>query len=146
MRPEPGSADGVPAVPQAPGKSAGIEVLISTLLRTGVLTSVFFIAAGTLISFVHHPEYLRSAEELRRLTQPGAAFPRTLRQVYDGLVDFRGQAFVMLGLFLLIATPVARVAVSILIFLVERDRIFAVLTTVVLGLLLLSFVLGRVEG
>ncbi len=123
-----------------------IELLISTLLRTGVLTSIAIIAAGTIISFVHHPSYLRSVEEVRRLTQPGAAFPRTLRQVYDGLFDFRGQAFVALGLVLLIATPVARVAVSVLIFIAERDRIFTLVTSIVLALLLLSFVLGRVAG
>jgi uncharacterized membrane protein len=52
----------------------------------------------------------------------------------------------VLGLLLLIATPVMRVAVSVLIFVHQRDWTFVVITSVVLVLLVLSFVLGRVEG
>lgn len=47
--------------------------------------------------------------------------------------------------FLLIATPVVRVAVSFLLFLAERDWLYARLTMMVLLLLLASFMLGKVE-
>ena len=111
-----------------------------------MLTSLAVIAAGTLLSFIHHPNYLWSPEEVRRLTRPGAAFPRTLRQVYEGTLDLRGQAIVMIGLFLLITTPVLRVAVSVVTFAFRRERTFTLVTTVVLALLLLSFALGRDGG
>jgi uncharacterized membrane protein len=52
----------------------------------------------------------------------------------------------MAGLLLLLATPVLRVAVSILAFIYEKDGIFVMITSIVLALLLLSFVLGRVTG
>jgi uncharacterized membrane protein len=123
-----------------------VELLISTLLRVGVTVSLVIIVAGTLLSFAHHPGYVSSASELARLTTPGAAFPHTLEQVRAGLRQGRGQAVVVVGLLLLIATPVARVAVSILGFLYQRDRAFALITLAVLVLLLLSFWLGRVEG
>jgi len=48
--------------------------------------------------------------------------------------------------FWLIATPVMRVAVSILVFVYENDRIFILITCVVLALLLLSFLLGERRG
>ena len=86
------------------------------------------------------------AAELRRLTSPGAAFPRTMGEVIAGVREMRGQAIVVVGLLLLIATPVMRVAVSIVAFAVERDWVFATITGVVLGLLLLSFFIGKVEG
>jgi len=57
----------------------------------------------------------------------------------------RGQAIVTLGLLLLIATPIARVAFSVAAFIVERDRVYVVITIVVLALLLLSLLFG-VEG
>ena len=47
------------------------------------------------------------------------------------------------GLLLLILTPVVRVAVSILAFRAQRDRTYVLITSAVLVLLLLSFVLGR---
>lgn len=122
------------------------ELLISSILRIGVATSLVIIVSGTLVSFVHHPDYASAPSELQRLTQPGAAFPHTLAEVVDGIAKLRGQAIVVVGLLVLLATPVARVAVSILAFMYQRDRIFVILTTTVLFLLLLSFVLGRVEG
>jgi len=117
-------------------------VLLSNVLRGGVLASLGVILAGTLITFIRHPEYVSSPQELGRLTQAGAAFPTTLRDVIAGLAELRGQAIVVLGLLILIATPVARVAVSILLFLEERDRTYAAITSIVLLLLILGFVVG----
>lgn len=122
-----------------------VELLISNLLRIGVVASLFVIVFGTALSFVHHPEYLRSKQELARLTRPGAAFPQTPRQVWAGLRAMEGRAFVVLGLLLLVATPVMRVAVSVFAFVYERDAAFVIITAVVLTLLVVSFFLGRVE-
>ena len=127
-------------------RARSVELLISNLLRVGVGLSLLIVAVGTVISFVHHPDYLTQPPALQRLTTPGAAFPHTLHDVLIGVRDFRGQAIVMVGLMLLIATPVARVAVSILGFLYEHDRRYVIITAVVLALLLLSFVLGKAEG
>jgi uncharacterized membrane protein len=123
-----------------------VELLISNLLRFGVATSLVIIVAGTLLSFVHHPDYVAAPAELKRLAQPGAAFPHTVAEVRVGVANLRGQAIVVVGLLVLLATPVARVAVSIFAFLYQGDRAFVVLTTTVLLLLLLSFVLGRVAS
>jgi uncharacterized membrane protein len=121
-----------------------VEIVISRLLRAGVLISLSTVAAGLLLMFVHHPSYLRSIIDLQRLTSPGAAFPHTLREVSSGLLAMRGQAVVVLGLLLLIATPIMRVAVSIAGFVLQRDRAFVVITSAVLAVLLVSFLLGKV--
>ena len=123
-----------------------VEQLISSLLRTGVLVSLTLVVIGTFFSFLHHPGYTSSAVELRRLTRPGAAFPHTLPAVWQGLREFRGQAVIAVGLLVLIATPVLRVAVSILAFWHEGDRKFVLITSVVLALLLASFLLGKEGG
>ena len=122
-----------------------VELLISNLLRIGVTVSLVLMVIGTIISFTRHPEYLSSAEELQRLTQPGADFPHTVPEVGAGVHDLRGRAIATLGLLLLIATPVLRVAVSIFAFIYQGDRVFTLITAAVLCLLLLSFVLGTVE-
>jgi len=122
-----------------------VELVISQVLLVGVVASLVIIVAGTVATFWHHPSYLSSAAELSRLTAPGAAFPHTWHDVATGLRDLRGQAVVTAGLLLLIATPVLRVAISILGFIYQRDRVFTAITTIVLALLLLSFVLGKVE-
>ncbi len=122
-----------------------IELIISRLLRGGVIVSMTTILVGMVLMFVHHPEYLKSAADLQRLTKPGAAFPHSMLDVADGVMAAHGQAVVALGLLLLIATPIMRVAVAIVAFALERDRAFALISTVVLLVLLLSFLLGKAE-
>jgi uncharacterized membrane protein len=122
-----------------------LEEAISTLLRAGIAISLTLIVAGTCVSFAHHPDYVGSTEALARLTRPGMA-PHDLADVMAGLAAFRGQAMVMLGMLILMATPVARVAVSLLVFARRRDPAFTLLTTAVLLLLFLSLALGRAGG
>jgi len=123
-----------------------VELAISALLRVGVLTSLLVVLVGTVVTFVHHPHYLTSRHDLGSLTKPGAEFPHSIQSLISGLERGQGRAIVMAGLLLLIATPVLRVAVSVLAFVYQRDRVFVVITTVVLAVLLTSFVLGRGGG
>ncbi|HEY7118445.1 MAG TPA: DUF1634 domain-containing protein [Tepidisphaeraceae bacterium] len=127
-------------------KARRVELLISNLLRVGVIVSLFVIVFGTTLSFRHHRDYLSSPRELQHLTHPGTAFPHTFGEVFRGVRAMQGRAIVVLGLMLLIATPVLRVAVSIFAFVYERDLVFVLITGLVLGLLILSSILGRVEG
>ncbi len=121
-----------------------MDLLISGLLRGGVLTSLALVVAGLGLMFFHHPSYLRSAEELRRLTSPGAAFPSSFAEATAGFRAFRGQAVIAVGLLVLILTPILRVTLSIVLFALERDRAFVVITLAVLTILLGSFFLGKV--
>ncbi len=121
------------------------ELLISRMLLSGVVISMATVLLGLLLMFVHHPDYLKSAADLQRLTAPGAAFPNTLGDIARGVVTGRGQAVVAVGLLLLIAAPILRVAVSMLAFALQRDRTYAAISAVVLVILLISFLLGKVE-
>jgi uncharacterized membrane protein len=134
-----------PNLADADARVRKVELVISTLLRTGVVTSVAVILAGLAISFVHHPDYLYNPAEMQRLTRPGAAFPHTLADVAAGCAALRGQAIIAVGLLVLLITPVLRVAVSIFAFIYQRDGLFTLITSIVLVLLLFSFALGRVE-
>ena len=119
-----------------------MENLISHVLRLGVVVSLLVIVTGTVVSFIHHPGYLWSHEELGRLTSPDGFSMPSLHAVLASILAGRGQAIVMLGLLLLIATPVLRVAVSIVVFLIQKDMVFAWITMFVLTLLVLSFFVG----
>jgi uncharacterized membrane protein YfcA/uncharacterized membrane protein len=88
---------------------------------------------------------LESFEPNKFAPQKLQSFPQTFSQVGAGLLVLRPQAIITLGLLLLIATPVVRVAVSILVFLYERDRRFVAITLLVLLILLFSiFYVGNV--
>lgn len=119
-----------------------VEQIIARLLRWGVLVSLCLMLAGTLVSFFHSHRYGNTHEDLAVLLEKGGDFSRSLRWLVDGLRALRGQALIVLGLGLLIFTPILRVAVSIVAFIVERDKTFVLITSVVMALLVLSFMLG----
>ncbi|HEX7829559.1 MAG TPA: DUF1634 domain-containing protein [Thermoanaerobaculia bacterium] len=122
-----------------------VDVAISNLLRAGVIISMAVVVIGLVFTFVHHPQYVRSTSDLGRLTDADVLYPHRLRDVADQIGHGRGQAIVMLGLLMLIATPVARVAFSIVAFALERDRLYVTITSVVLALLIVSFLVGAAE-
>ena len=128
-----------------PGVMLRIERIIRWLLLGGVAISMATALLGLALMILHHPEYLRSAVDLQRLTAPGVAFPHTLADVARGIAEGRGEAIVALGLLLLIATPILRVAVSLVGFALQRDRVFTALSAFVLLVLAISFLLGKVE-
>lgn len=123
-----------------------VELFISWLLRTGVMISLTLLVAGVSVMFRHHPLYRSSHTELAALTSARGVYPHTVSAVLQSAREGRGQGIAMLGLLLLIATPVFRVAVSVVLFARERDLLFVALTTTVLALLILSFVLGAAGG
>jgi uncharacterized membrane protein len=129
--------------PVADDELRAIESLVSYLLRGGVAISSILVLFGTIVSYVHHPDYVKSHLALKQLTEPREPLLHNLHEVAAAIVDFRGQAIVMAGLLILIATPICRVATLIMAFLYRGDRLFALLGTIVLCLLLLSFVLGK---
>ncbi|HLZ71410.1 MAG TPA: DUF1634 domain-containing protein [Dehalococcoidia bacterium] len=140
-----------PPVLRPPGDSA-VELIISWLLRIGVWSSIAIILFGfALLVGQDHAALLRAhkggLEGLLKDGLPGEPLPAAS---YGGVLDSvrRGQAFgvISLGLLVLLFTPVMRVAISIVAFAVERDRLYALLTSVVLLLLLAGIVLGKAGG
>jgi uncharacterized membrane protein len=119
-----------------------VDTAISRLLRGGVMLSIAVVLAGVALTFVHHPNYINSIGALGGLTAARQEFPNTIAAVLRQSREGKGEAVVMLGLLLLIATPVARVALSIGIFAIERDRLYAMITAAVLLLLIASFLIG----
>ncbi|HEY7296198.1 MAG TPA: DUF1634 domain-containing protein [Dehalococcoidia bacterium] len=129
-----------------------VELIISWLLRIGVWSSVAIMVFGfAMLIAQDHAALLRAhtggLEGLLKGDLPGEPHPAT---TYAGVLDSvrRGQAFgvISLGLLVLLITPVLRVAVSIVAFLIERDWLYTVITTAVLLLLLTGILLGRAGG
>ncbi|MCE5328464.1 MAG: DUF1634 domain-containing protein [Planctomycetaceae bacterium] len=119
-----------------------VEIFLSYLLRTGVALSMMLVLTGVVLLFVRHPDDLSQARNLPGLVAPGAEFPHTVGQVIRQFDGVSGRAVASLGLLVLIATPVLRVAVSVVAFALERDWTYVALTMLVLILLLLSFRVG----
>ncbi len=107
---------------------------IGWILQGGVLISALVIIIGLLLLPTQPGGF-----SLERLLK----FPQTLPEVGASLLALRPQGIIALGLLLLIATPVLRVAVSVVTFAIEKDRKYVVITLIVLAILVFSiFYLG----
>ena len=111
-----------------------VEQFIGNLLRTGVVAAAVVGVAGGALYLAHH-----GFEPVDYRAFRGA--PQELRAVGGiaaGALSLRSMAIVQLGLLLLIVTPIARVTCALGAFILQRDRAYVVITTIVLALLLLS--------
>ncbi len=111
-----------------------METALSHLLRGGVLLSAIVVVFGASIYLWRHGH---SAVEFGVFRGEPAEL-RSMRGIVRGALQFRGRGIIQLGLLLLIATPVARVAFSVLGFARERDRLYVVFTLIVLAVLVYS--------
>jgi uncharacterized membrane protein len=122
-----------------------IEESLGHVLRIGVGISIVFLVGGVLVMLLHHPDYMTDKGALAQLKTPGSAAPQGLGTLIADLGRFRGRAIMTVGLLVLIATPVLRVAASIGAFLIRRDWRFVFITTSVFLVIVLSAFLGRVR-
>jgi len=115
-----------------------VERLIGSLLRVGLMMATAVVVVGALIYLHRHgheaPHY--------RIFRGEPADLRSIGGVLRDSMDERGRGLIQLGLVLLLATPVARVAFSVVAFALQRDRFYVMVTLVVLAVLLYSIVGG----
>src|SRR3954449_8427624 len=122
-----------PAQPPAGSRwdDDAIEHLLARLLPAGVLLSPVLVVAGGIVFLLHHgtspPQYIRFAGEPAELSN--------VRGIVHSASRGDGRGLIQLGLLVLIATPVLRVAGSLLAFVALKDRSYVVLPSVVLLLL-----------
>ena len=122
----------MPPSPVVPDKR--VESKIGNLLRFGVLLSAGLIAIGAALYLWRHgqssPVYHVFRDDLPEL--------RTVGGIFRSAYGLSGRGVIQLGLLALIATPVARVVLSIWGFAVMRDRTYVVIASLVLATLLYS--------
>jgi uncharacterized membrane protein len=115
-----------------------IEYIMGMLLAVGVLVSGLVVLFGGIIYLYQH-EYITSNYNIF------IGEPERLRNLYDitkGAFQLRGRELIQFGLVLLIATPVARVIFAVIGFYLEKDRLYTIISAIVLIVLLLSLLAG----
>jgi uncharacterized membrane protein len=119
-----------------------IEKMISALLRIGVLVSGSVVVIGGIYYLLRHGREVESYH----VFHGAAASDRIVPQIVGGAISLRARSVIQLGLLLLIATPILRVAFSLIGFSIERDRAYVFITSIVLAVLLYSLVSGALQG
>lgn len=115
-----------------------MEQIIGTLLISGVIVAALIVLVGGVLYLIRYgatlPDYTVFRGEPAEL--------RSLFGIVGGGLSFQIRSVIQLGLLLLIATPVARVAFSILAFALQRDRTYVIVTLIVFAVLMYSLIGG----
>jgi uncharacterized membrane protein len=113
-----------------------LETIIGRLLQTGVLMAAATVLSGGILYLVrHHSE----PAHFHNFVAGGPAI-RTLAGIVQSAAHLNGEGLIQIGLVLLILTPVARVAMAVVGFFMERDRMYGVVSLIVLFILALSLI------
>ena len=112
--------------------------IIGGLLRLGVIVAAVLVLLGGTLYVAEHgstiPDY--------RAFHGEPAYLRGVPGILSAARALDGPGLIQLGLLVLLATPVARVVLSVLAFALQRDRTYVVVTSIVLAVLLYSLAAG----
>jgi uncharacterized membrane protein len=112
-----------------------VDQVLGNLLRAGVVIAASVVIVGGAIYLARHGSELADHREF--LGEPEEL--RTPAGIVRAALAGRGRGVIALGLLLLIATPVARVAMAAYAFAREHDWLYFAIATFVLVVLLVSF-------
>jgi uncharacterized membrane protein len=113
-----------------------VDIIIGSLLRWGVGLAASVVAIGGIWYLIQYGSMSPSYHVFRGEPQD----LRSMRGIVGAGRGFGCLEVIQLGLVLLIATPVARVAFSIVAFYLQHDRAYVAITLIVFGVLLYSLV------
>ena len=116
-----------------------MEQIVGRLLQVGVLVAAAVVLIGAVALLVQHGHQPADF----RVFRGASSGLRSVDDIVRAAVSLDSRAIVQLGLVLLIATPVARVALTLVAFVVQRDRLYVAITALVLALLLYGLIWGR---
>lgn len=115
-----------------------VQRFVGRTLQLGVFLAAFVVLLGALAVLAQHG----GAAADYRTFHPGSESLRSVTGILRAAIALDSRAIVQLGLVLLIATPVARVALTFVAFLVQRDGLYVLVTAIVLALLLYGVIAG----
>lgn len=122
-----------------------MELVIGKLLRYGVITACTITVLGGIIYLFQHQGTIPDYKAI-----PGhhdefigvAAYLRDISTIFPRMFRFDGAAIVQFGVIVLIATPVLRVLFSLIAFYIERDKLYVVISAIVLVIILCNMIFG----
>ncbi len=130
--------DSSPLPIRTPGADERMDELMGVLLRTGVVLAAVIVVIGGAVFLTRHAVPVTNYH----VFQGEPSELRNVPGIFREALALRGRGLIQLGLLVLIATPIARVAFSFFAFLYERDWTYVAVTLFVLAVLLYGLLSG----
>ncbi len=118
-----------------------IEKAISYSLITGVIISSGLIILGLAFIFAQGGAGPYGFAQISSFTSAVNSKTFGVNEVFSGLSAFNGISYIYLGIMVLIVTPIMRVILLIFQFLYERNRLYFIISVIVLFNMLFALLL-----
>jgi uncharacterized membrane protein len=115
------------------------QTIIGNLLRYGVWTSLSVAFIGGIVYLVGHSADI---EDYSVFHENDRNIFEVVSDVYQGVINGRGESLIFFGIILLFLTPVFRVLLSLFSFLLEKDYLYVAITLIVILIILISVSFG----
>jgi uncharacterized membrane protein len=120
-------------------KDRDMQVLLGQVLRAGTVVSVSVVFIGGVLFLVRHGHTIADYRTFKGIPD----FVRNPSGILYGILAFKGQAIIQLGIVLLIATPILRVIFSAIGFVLEKDYLYLGISLLVLSIIFFSALNGH---
>ncbi|WP_183576218.1 DUF1634 domain-containing protein [Mucilaginibacter sp. X5P1] len=112
-----------------------MEQFIGLQLRYGVIISSLIVLTGGLIYLQQSGGLALPAYSQFIGTKAGFT---SIGQIITGLGTLNARSIIQFGVVVLIATPILRIAFSLVGFVIEKDRLYILITLIVLSVMMIS--------
>ncbi len=116
-----------------------LEIAMGRMLRIGVSLSAFVVLVG---GALYLREFQGSMPDYSQFHLSRAPY-RSVIAILDSLTHLESKSLIDFGILLLIATPISRVLLGVIGFSMEKDRMYAAVSAIILAILLASLFTGR---
>jgi uncharacterized membrane protein len=120
-------------------KDQRLEIAMGYMLRMGVTVAALVVLAGGIL---YLKQFHGLIPDYRHFHSAPAAY-ESVGSIFAGVRRLNSRSWIAFGILLLIATPICRVIFGVVGFSLERDYIYAAVSTIVLAILLTSLCARR---
>lgn len=126
--------------PKTTFRDADMQSIIGWILRGGVILSMTVVVIGGIIFLWRHGHSTPDFSTFNKIPY----FISSSDGIFAGVIHGKGQAIIQLGIIILIATPILRVIFAVIAFALEKDRLYTLISLIVLIIIMSSMLTGRI--
>lgn len=116
-----------------------IQRIIGDVLKYGVRTVLAISTIGGLIFLYNHAN---EKADYARFTENDRSIIEVVSDVFSGVFNMQGRSIIFLAIIILFCTPLIRLLLSLVSFIIEGDKLYVFITTLVLIIIAFSMYFG----
>jgi uncharacterized membrane protein len=116
-----------------------IQRIIGDVLKYGVRTVLAISTIGGLIFLYNHAN---EQADYARFTENDRSIIEVVSDVFRGVINMEGRSIIFLAIIVLFCTPLIRLLLSLVSFIIEGDKLYVFITTLVLIIIAFSMYFG----